>query len=456
MKFLRRYFGNPLLGVVDVREVRTIRGWARHARSAAPVTVDFFVDGKLAGSTRADRYRADLVSEVPHGRCAFEYTIPAESFDATEQTVEVRIRGAATPLANGRFAVRIDPPQHYEAMLRDILRDGLWALAGAVTNASLLLTGWYIAPSGRADHRITINDRPVALRPKHGAEDFKSPLPPEFKLHAFEGDTALDPREHELRISFGAGQPFHPLRDYHYPLFEAAMPEPQGRVRVAGHDSAFLFNLEGYSIARKLDALAQRYAGRPLAALGPVLDWGCGGGRTSRFLARNGVVLSGVDIDADNVRWCAQHIRGSFTTIRPEPPTAYADDFFGAIAGISVFTHLSQEYEALWLAELARIARPGALLFLSVLGRVAAARENLLEQLMSDGDGFVDAGRNPGIDAVTHGSAYYRNILHRPDYVARAWGKYFEIVSIEEGIVGNYQDLVVARKRGSSRAIRSR
>jgi hypothetical protein len=90
------------------------------------------------------------------------------------------------------------------------------------------------------------------------------------------------------------------------------------------------------------------------------------------------------------------------------------------------------------------------LLFLSVLGNVAAARDNLLEEITSDADGFVDVGRNPGIDTVTQGSAYYRNVFHQPGYIKRVWGRHFEILSIEEGIVGNYQDLVVARKRASS------
>src|SRR5437660_8310193 len=133
VEFLRR-LRNPLVGVVDARSARTIRGWARNTRVDTPVTVDFYVDGQIAGSTVADRYRADLVSETPHGRCAFEYTIPADCFDGSDQTIEVRARGAAKPLTNGRFVVRIHSPQYYEKLLHDVLRRGLWALAGGIEN----------------------------------------------------------------------------------------------------------------------------------------------------------------------------------------------------------------------------------------------------------------------------------------------------------------------------------
>ena len=446
MEFLRQHFGNPLVGVVDARSVRTLKGWARNRRTDMPVTVDFHVDGKLAGSTVADRYRGDLLSETPHGRCAFEYTIAAEHFDGSEQIIEARVRGAAKPLTGGRLTVRLHPPRYYEEMTRRILRGGLWALAGGIENGVLHVGGWIIAPPGRAG-RITVNGKPLALDLRHGAADWKSPLPPEFQARTFEGDVPVDPHSTDLHFSFGDARPFASLRDFHYPLFDIAMPEPARRLRVAGHESEFLFNLDGYSTAKKFDALAQRFAGAPLAGLGPTLDWGCGAGRTGGFLAQGGADLYGVDIDADNARWCGDHIRGRFSAIDPEPPTAFADNFFGAICGISVFTHLTQQFEALWLAELHRIARPGALLFLSVLGPVAAARDGLLEEVMSDTRGFLDLGRNPGIDAITQGSAYYRNVFHQPEYIARVWGKYFEILSIEEGIVGNYQDLVIARKR---------
>ena len=437
---------SPVAGVVDARIGRTIYGWAARRRDDRPVTVEIYIDGRIAGSAPADRYRADLVSQSPHGRCAFEYTIPAEYRHGSDYAIELRARGSAKPLTNGCFTVRLHPPAYYDTLLRDILRNGLWALAGAMAEWQVHLSGWFISPKN-AEGRITVNGESSALPIGSGNGGWKSPLPSGATVGIFEGSVPIDRRTDQLRFSFGAERPFHPLHDYYYPLFDVVMPEPERRIRVHGNDSEFTFNLEGYSTAIKLNALAQRFAGKPLAGLGPVLDWGCGCGRVGRFIARNGADLYGVDIDADNVAWCAAHINGRFTTIAPEPPTSYADNVFGAIYGISVLTHLTREYEALWLAELRRIAKPGGLVLLSVLGNVAAAREGLLEQVLSHPEGFVDLGRNPAIDLVTQGSAYYRNVFHQAEYISRVWGHYFDILTIEPGVIGNYQDLVVARKR---------
>ena len=447
MDWFKRLVRKPPVGAVDTRSSR-IAGWAYDPSAHGPIRVDFYVDGQNAGHTIADHYRADLLSISPDGRCAFEYVLPEKFLDGTERTIEVRAR--RRPLANGRFTARLLSRHYYAGMVRWMLRAGSWALYGAIRDDMVQFGGWYIPAPGSGDGRVTVNGQPVTLNIGQGIGEWKSPLPPQTIMHTFAAAHRIDPRWNELHFSFGLDRPFNPLHDYHYPLFDVVMPEPERRMRVAGHESEFVFNLEGYSIARKLDVLAQRFAGKPLTGLGPVLDWGCGCGRTGRFLARDGVDLFGVDIDEDNIRWCAAHVKGTFATVSPDPPTAFADNFFGSIYGISVFTHLDRHYEKLWLAELHRIARPGALLLLTVLGGVAAARENLLEQVMASGqgDGFVDFGRNSDIDIVTEGSDYYRNVFHQPGYIARVWGQYFEILSIEEGIIGNNQDLVVARKPG--------
>jgi SAM-dependent methyltransferase len=441
MRFLQRR-----IGIVDTRGSR-ILGWAVDRWTRRPVGIEIHVDGRKAGETIADRHRADLTAVSAGGRCAFTYELPPDLCDGNVHTVEVRARGARKPLTGGRFTAKLMPVDHFASLSRDMLRNGLWLAGGSRRDGTVTLEGFTIAPPGR-EGRITVNGRTLETKTADAPEHWRAALPQESAVRSFTGTMLLDPAWTELHVSFGEEQPFNPLHDFHCPLFDIATPDAAQRARVAGAVSEFDFNLYGYTAALKLDAIAQRFAGAPLAGLSPVLDWGCGCGRVSRFVARRGGALYGADIDAANVAWCAGHIAGSFATISPEPPTAYADNFFGAIYGISVFTHLDRSYERLWLAELNRIARPGALLMLSVHGRLAAARSGFLEHVLAaEFDGFADVGRSSDIDAVTHGSTYYRNVFHQPDYIAKVWGEYFEILAIEEGIVGNYQDLVVARKR---------
>ena len=271
-----------------------------------------------------------------------------------------------------------------------------------------------------------------------GRDHWRSALPPDMAVRSFAGTIPLDPAWNVLDVSFGLERPFQALHDFHYPLFPIALPDARSRARVAGATSEFYFNLDGYTTALKLDAIAQRFAGRPISELGPLLDWGCGCGRVARFIARTDGELYGVDIDADNVEWCARHVEGSFDVISTTPPTGYGNNFFGAIYGISVFTHLDQHHEQLWLAELHRIAKPGApcCSFRSrqqnAIARAGLSLSMSRRRLMK----VVDIGRSYDIDAVTQGSDYYRNVFHQPGYIANVWGKYFEILAIEEGIMG--------------------
>lgn len=444
---MRLFARRNVVGFVDSRG-RRIAGWAYDGSARKPVIVEFYVDAVNVGRTIANRYRADLESVCPGGYCAFEFSLPAEVLDGSLKTVEVRAHGAANPLTHGRFVTRLLSYGYFSGLTRWILRSGLWVLSGIIRDGAVDFGGYFIPAPGCEHGRITVNGRTVELETSPGNSDWTSPCPPGIAVHSYAGRIPLEEGWKELHFSFGLERPFRPLQDQYYPLFDIGMPEPERRLRVHGNESEFAFNLEGYSTAIKLDTIAQRFAGPPLAGLGPVLDWGCGCGRVGRFVARTGADLFGVDIDADNILWCAEHISGTFVSINPDPPTSFGDNFFGTIYGISVFTHLDQHYEKLWLSELHRIAKPGALLLLSVLGGVAAARGGLLEHVMSseNAEGFVDVGRNPGIDLVTNASEYYRNVFHQSGYINKVWGQYFEILAIEEGIIGNHQDLVVARK----------
>ena len=445
MRFLER---RRVVGIVDTRGSR-IQGWAFDSKSNEPVTIEFYVDGAKVGSTVATGFRRDLTTICPGGRCAFDFTIPEEWQDGTLRTIEVRPAGVRRTLTHGRFVTHLVANEYHAGVIRWLLRHGLWTLRVNAVPNGLAIDGWYIPSPEAKDGRITVNGRTIELTTSEGSEEWRSIIPPQMSIRKFKGTLPLESGKDALHFSFGLDRPFNALHDYYYPLFDIPTPALEHRQRVDDQPSETVFNLTGYSDAVKLDTVAQRFTGKPLKDLGPVLDWGVGCGRVGRFIARNGADFYGTDIDEGNVKWSSDHMKGRFTTIAADPPMPFANDTFGAIYGISVFTHLDQQYERLWLAELQRVAKPGALLLLSVLGGLSAGHAGMVEYILSPefSEGFVDIGRNSDIDIVTKGSGYYRNVFHQPGYINNVWGEYFEILSIEEGIIGNRQDLVVARKR---------
>ena len=74
------------------------------------------------------------------------------------------------------------------------------------------------------------------------------------------------------------------------------------------------------------------------------------------------LVYTGVDVDRRQIDWAARHLPGRFEVIPTAPPTALASGSFDLIFTISVFTHLDESMQEAWLAELARLLRPGGLL----------------------------------------------------------------------------------------------
>ena len=107
-----------------------------------------------------------------------------------------------------------------------------------------------------------------------------------------------------------------------------------------------------------------------------ILDWGCGCGRITRYLAAAGVLeLRGCDIDAEAIAWCRRNLEGTFSVNAPEPPLPYADGELDVVVASSVFTHLARGHQEMWLRELQRILAPGGLLLASVSGETAFLQE---------------------------------------------------------------------------------
>lgn len=231
-------------------------------------------------------------------------------------------------------------------------------------------------------------------------------------------------------------------QDYHHELNWIPQPPAFLQDRVGG-SSQFLQS--GTQLASLVMSAISSF--KPGFLSDETLDWGCGCGRVVAQLRKFAAPgkLYGCDIDRVAIEWDRTHLGGvCFDCIDPYPPTGYADKMFGAIYGISVMTHLDEDTQLLWLTELERIARPGAILLLSVIGE-QLRRKNmpaaLSETFRANGFASFIPGYSTLLTEFSH-PGYYKEAYHTLDYIEKTWGQYFEVLKyIETG----HQDIVILR-----------
>ena len=112
-----------------------------------------------------------------------------------------------------------------------------------------------------------------------------------------------------------------------------------------------------------------------------LLDWGCGPARIVRhipsLLPDSNIYAS--DSNFNYINWCKQNIPGvNFNMNKMEPPLLYDNDFFSAVIGLSVFTHLSVKAHDEWIKELHRIIKKAGVLIITTQG--FAYGDKLLEE----------------------------------------------------------------------------
>lgn len=233
------------------------------------------------------------------------------------------------------------------------------------------------------------------------------------------------------------------------PDLPVAVPEGKRIARVIGVADDTSYSIGGASIYKRIEHYLKLKFSAGYGDFGPVLDWGCGSGRVTRYFQMSGVPeFWGADIDRDNIEWCQRNMpSGNFQTIPLAPPTGLPSNHFGLIIGISVLTHLDEQSQFRWLEELQRIAKPGALLLLSVQGKAQSGlyrnSEALLEKVRAQG--FVISGSNKDLDDVLGKNDHYLDVIHSRDYIADNWSRYFTVVDFLDATAAN-QDLVVLMK----------
>lgn len=221
-----------------------------------------------------------------------------------------------------------------------------------------------------------------------------------------------------------------------------AWPPAEYRLRVHGDEDLANFTWLGERLTVDL-FVALHGAGLLVSGEGAVLDFGVGCGRVARWWATSGAgALAGSDIDPETVGWCTANL-GEIATFSVNPywpPLALDDASIDLVFAISVFTHLPQDMELAWIAELARVTKPGGILLLTSHGLDLFAGDS------ADGFVYSEAG---GADGLPD---FYRTSFHTEADLRSKWGEFVEIVDVLPKAINGHQDLVIARRSSGASA----
>ena len=197
-----------------------------------------------------------------------------------------------------------------------------------------------------------------------------------------------------------------------------------------------------------------------------VLDFACGCGRLSRYLAMHPEVDAyGLDVNPDLVAWCQAELPGVRTLLNPVvPPMPVGSDFFDLVFALSLFSHLPERRAIEWLADIARVIVPGGLLIVTTHGIDAleiirnspehhamfnlseVETDVLMERLPREG--FIFRPYDANTLTVAKAGDEYGNAFIDPDYITRSWNTdLLEVVRhFPHGLRG-WQDCVVLRRK---------
>ena len=133
-----------------------------------------------------------------------------------------------------------------------------------------------------------------------------------------------------------------------------------------------------------------------LGPAGPtrIFEWGCGPARIIRHLpglaAGLPVEFHASDYNHASIVWCRAHLPGiTFFENGLAPPLPVAGRAFDLAFCRSVFTHLSGEMHARWIAELCRVVRPGGIVILTTHGHAYRTRLTPQERARYDAGELV-------------------------------------------------------------------
>ena len=255
-----------------------------------------------------------------------------------------------------------------------------------------------------------------------------------------------------------------------YKLRDLSPPVPPHALRsIVAAPSEAVFLWSGLKDAQMIASYLEKYFPAPGSRRVEMLDFGCGCGRTTRFLqSLSHANVHGTDINAALVTWCQNNLQGVQTSLNGTQASldvqAGAYDF---IYSLSIFTHLPETVMKEWLAELARVTAVGGVVLLTTHGYIAidtiigSVPHQQMFQLSPDEatvlrrdfkqSGFVYHRYAQEVIAQADAGEDYGNSFTHEDYIRRHWdNELFEVVDFIPGGMRGWQDLTVLRRRPAS------
>lgn len=231
------------------------------------------------------------------------------------------------------------------------------------------------------------------------------------------------------------------------------IPLPPGRLIFSStgtRDVAWFLDSGAATAASFQEALES--IGRPLDSFKSVFELGCGCGRVLRqWRDVRGPGFHASDYNRLSVEWCRRNVDFvACSTNQLTPPLQYADGSFDLCYAVSVFTHLPEDLQMPWIAELHRILRPGGILILTLSGEGDLVRTTPEEQ-----DRFR-AGELIVVDAEYAGTNLC-GVYHPETFVRKYWSGLFNILRfVPQGALGvPKQDLYVLERLDTSDSMSS-
>ena len=201
---------------------------------------------------------------------------------------------------------------------------------------------------------------------------------------------------------------------------------------------------------------ALQMAGRPISSFRRILDFGCGSGRVTHWLRHlaGSADLTGADINPDAIAWCKENLAfgANFLCTGNTPPLPLANGGADLIYGVSVLTHLDEDFQFEWLEELHRVTAPDGLVVLTIHTDYKAAQALPPQEHASYRKQGFFYQRAPDHDKTLAGLPdFYQVAFHTHDYIADKWTRLFEpLLSISHGPFWAQEAIVLRRKDSSA------